>query len=332
MNRGIRASRKFRRSFLSDAIMYITQKSMGFKNSFEPAATSTREVTGNGSLRINDIRYATDHPNSFLDIYIADNDATVKRPTFVYVHGGGFVVGDKTSGDPAAEGEDGFRIVSDPIIAAGYNLVSIDYSLAPKVKYPVPTVQLSQAISFLQDHGAEYGLDMSRFVISGGSAGGQIVGQFANIETNPVYSARIGIEAVTNDNLKAVVFDSALIEISRAARTQAPRPLTNVLFGLAELTYLGYSAASRAEADVFRYVTRDFPPAFIADGNTGTFPDQARDLHHKLDDLGVENAVILPPRRDVVLGHGFMASPSAWTTEYNRRKISFLDRILGRSQ
>ncbi|KQZ86096.1 hypothetical protein ASD56_07495 [Microbacterium sp. Root166] len=256
------------------------------------------------------------------------NDLITKRPTFIYVHGGGFVLGDKISPDPAAQGDGGFGVVRDPIIDAGYNLVSIDYALAPEFKYPVPVIQLSQAIAFLQDHASDYGLNMDQVVIGGASAGGQIVGQFALIESDPIYSERVGIEPVMNGNLKAVVLDSAVIDTSRAGKTQTRKMVTNLLFGLARRAYLGRSARFLREADILGNVTSNYPPTFISDGNTGTFPDQAGDLHNKLNQLGVSNILNVYPRTEVALGHAFMVSPSKFTTDYNRLKVDFLSRIL----
>ena len=72
-----------------------------------------------------------------------------------------------------------------------------------------------------------------------------------------------------------------------------------------------------------------FPPAFIADGNDGTFPDQARELGQRLSVLGVKNAVDLPPIRDGRLGHVYMMGSSLATDRYNRSKLAFLSKILG---
>ncbi len=43
------------------------------------------------------------------------------------------------------------------------------------------------------------------------------------------------------------------------------------------------------ENGVTEHTTSDFPAPFIADGNIATFPDQARSLHNRLDQLGVAN-------------------------------------------
>ena len=89
--------------------------------------------------------------------------------------------------------------------------------------------------------------------------------------------------------------------------------------------YLGADPGRIAEANLIDHVTGDFPPTVIADGNTGTFPDQARDFADRLTRLGVAHELILPSRSEAELGHGYMAQDSWWTDDYNQRKIAFVD-------
>jgi len=279
---------------------------------------------------ISDIKYGDKYPNSYLDVYIAHNDSTVRRPTFVIVHGGGFIVGDKLGGDPNAA-DHTFALGNAPMLDAGYNLVSIGYGLAPEMPYPTPVIQLTQAIEFLKTHGGEYGLDMSRVVLSGGSAGGHIIGQYATVQTNPAYARQLNIApSLSRDQLKAVVFDSAPFDPRRAGRTEAPKLAVDWLFGLCLRTYVGTTNARLDETNLIEHATAEFPPAFIADGNTGTFPDQARDFAGRLDELGVRNALDLYPVSDAILSHSFMSGASSrWTDDYNRRKIEFLRSVVG---
>ncbi|MDO4055137.1 alpha/beta hydrolase [Clavibacter michiganensis] len=304
------------------------QASTGFGNSFEAAAaTETRVV--NGSRLTNDIQYGTRYPNSFLDIYIADNDPSVARPTYVVVHGGGFIVGSKTNGDPNAAGGPPFAVGGGPVLDAGYNVVAIDYGLAPGVPYPTPVIQLGEAIDFLQEHGAEFGLDMSRVVLAGGSAGGHIVGQYANIQTNPDYAGEMGIApTISPSRLEAVVLDSAALVPAKAGYTQEPSLANDFLFDLSLRSYVGTSQHQLAEANIILHAGPAFPPSFITDGNTATFADQAEELSTKLTELGVRNEVDLPPVSNAVLGHAFMYSPSPSTDEYNEKKIAFLADVL----
>lgn len=306
------------------------QTSSGSGNSFEPAAATETKVV-NGAALTNDVQYGETYPNSYLDIYIADGDPSVSRPTFVVVHGGGFIAGSKSDGDPNAAGGDDayFALGSGPVLDAGYNVVAIDYGLAPQVPYPTPVIQLGEAMEFLNSHGADYGLDMSRVVLSGGSAGGHIVGQYAAIQTNAAYADQMGIAPTMDpEHLNAMVFDSAALVPSKAGQTQAPSLVADWIFDLSLRSYVGTSNQRLAEADIVAHVTAAFPPSFIADGNTATFPDQAAELADKLTSLGVANELDVPPVSEAVLGHGFMSAASPSTDEYNEKKIAFLSSIV----
>lgn len=307
------------------------QRSMGAVNSYEPAATGAPTIQ-RGARVTSDIRYGTTHPNSYLDVYIAEDDASTSRPTVVVVHGGGFIGGSKSDGDPNVDGDEAasFAAGHGPVLAAGYNLVLIDYALAPQHPYPTPLHQLDEALAFLLAEGAGYGLDMDRLVLSGGSAGGQIVGQYVNLVTHPAYARRLGITPVLGPSqIRAVLLDSTPFDPGRASGTQAPSRRNNVLFEVSLRAYLR-TPADIADANIIDHATSAYPPVVIADGNVGTFPDQAQDFAARLTQLGVEHELILYPRDEAELGHGFMAQASPWTEDYNRRKIAFLDAVMTR--
>ena len=310
--------------------IYMLQAAAHQQNSFEPEARSSETLVAGNTMLVNDIAYGTQYPNSYLDIYYKDADRTVTRPTYIFIHGGGWIAGSKSQGDPNAASTD-YALGNGPMIDTGYNVVSLGYALAPGAPFPTQVTQVSQAVEFLSTHAQEYGLDMTRVVIGGSSAGGQLAGQFVNIETNPAYATEIGIAPVLRrDALRAVVLDSAALDMSRVGRTEVPVTTSDWAFSLSLRGYVGQPQASTREnaaaqqADVTAHVTANFPPAFIADGNDGTFPDQARDLGKKLTDLGVTNRLDLPPISNGALGHGYMAASSSATETYNTNKLAFL--------
>lgn len=316
------------RDWVDDGLARGLQRSMGAVNSYEPSAPSASTIQ-RGARLASDIRYGSTHPNSYLDVYIADDDPSVSRPTVLVVHGGGFIGGSKSDGDPNAESDEAasFAAGHGPVLAAGYNLVLIDYALAPQHPYPTPLRQLDEALAFLLAEGDRYGLDMDRLVLSGGSAGGQIVGQYVNLVTNPAYARRLGIAPVlVPSQVQAVLLDSTPFDPARASGTQAPSRRNNLLFAVSLRAYLR-SPRDIADANIIDHATSDFPPVVIADGNVGTFPDQAQDFADRLSQLGVAHELILYARDEAELGHGFMAQASPWTDDYNRRKIAFLDAV-----
>jgi acetyl esterase len=84
------------------------------------------------------------------------------RPIFIYLHGGGWTLGDLDSHDTVC------RRIS---IAADCQVVSVDYRLGPEDPYPAPMDDAVAAIRWIAEHGAELGGDPTRLALGGDSAG-----------------------------------------------------------------------------------------------------------------------------------------------------------------
>lgn len=68
-------------------------------------------------------------------------------------------------------------------------------------------------MTFHMENGGKYGIRMDQLVIGGLSAGGQLAGQFMNIQTNPAYAKEMGMKAILGKgDVKAMLFHSALLE------------------------------------------------------------------------------------------------------------------------
>lgn len=313
-------------NFITPApLMSVVQSYKGYGNSYDAPAPEEKMLE-QGHLKISDIEYGKDYPNSYLDVYIVNNDPNIERPTYFFVHGGGWTIGDKKLEDNA---------YYERLLDAGYNVVSINYALSPGYTYPVPLQQLSQAVEFMQEQGNKYGIDMSAVIFAGSSAGGQIVGQFLNVQTNQAYADKIGITPViSQDAIKAAVLDSAALDLERMGKTKSPVASSNWIFYQFSRNYfqkehlLNGTDEYAEQGNVIAHVTEHFPPVFIADGNTGTFPDQAKDLATKLNRLGVTNELYLIDKNKVRLSHVFMDTHSTYTTDYTKKKLAFLRQVL----
>lgn len=110
-----------------------------------------------------------------LDVYEPTGDPVGARPAIVWVHGGSFAVGDKTSPELVDE--------ANTFARKGYFNVSINYRLEPGgcsasaptsncVTAVVEAMQDAQtAVRFLRTNAAVYGIDTARIAIGGSSAG-----------------------------------------------------------------------------------------------------------------------------------------------------------------
>ncbi len=91
--------------------------------------------------------------------------AGAAAPCVVYLHGGGFMLGDLDSSDTNAWG------LCDQ---TGAVVVSVDYRLTPDFPYPAAFEDCYGVLCWLAESGAEIGIDGTRIAFCGDSAGGSL--------------------------------------------------------------------------------------------------------------------------------------------------------------
>jgi acetyl esterase len=96
-------------------------------------------------------------------VYRPEADGPV--PTMVFIHGGGFVIGDIETHDDHA------RLICRDVPAV---VVSIDYRLAPEHKFPAGLEDCLAATRWAAEHIDSLGGDADRLVVGGDSAGGNL--------------------------------------------------------------------------------------------------------------------------------------------------------------
>lgn len=268
-------------------VVGIIQKAMygeSSPNSFEPLNTPGSGMTEAGQYKINDIAYGTEYPNSFLDITYPDADTTVERPTLFYFHGGGFFGGSKDMGDPMAANE--ATALIDDLCAQGFNIVNVDYALVPDYRFPVPLIQMNEAIRFIAGHSDEYNIDMENVVLMGSSAGAIMAAQYATVISSPEYAALLGIApALSTEQVAAVVVDDAPLvydEMTLACKML----IGNYVKGS---IYLDEDELARYEC--IPHMTADYPAAFLLGSE---FRTDMLAMSEKLTELGVEHVLADP--------------------------------------
>ena len=121
---------------------------------------------------IRDIAYGP-HRRHLLDVHLPANDMLAPRPVLLFVHGGGFVGGDK--GGPGRPLYDNIgRFAAE----TGFIGVTMTYRLAPDHVWPTGGEDVALALQFLTANVADYGGDADRLTVFGHSAGGAHVGTF----------------------------------------------------------------------------------------------------------------------------------------------------------
>lgn len=276
-------------------------------NPVEPQNVPDRKVRENGILYVNDIKYGSTYPNSFLDISYPTEDTSVDRPTIVYFHGGGYFGGDKVMGDPLAVNEDSTYLF-DRLVLEGYNLVNINYVLVPDYHFPDPVIQMNEAINYLIDNQAELGLDMGKVIIFGQSAGAIMTAQYGAILSNSDYRQLFPLTEEPKLELAdivALVIDDAPLDMANFDNLQIKLLIANYLedsiyFGNKEMAGM-YNAIS--------YVNGLFPRSFLTAGTDDGFPEDMQELSDRLTEAGVENIYFYTPEEKYGLTmHGYLSN------------------------
>lgn len=86
-------------------------------------------------------------------------------PVIVYMHGGGWVLGNAATHD---------RLVRELAVGAKAPLAFVEYPNSPEARYPVAIEQGYATAQWIVREGASKGLDGSRMAVAGESVGGDM--------------------------------------------------------------------------------------------------------------------------------------------------------------
>jgi acetyl esterase len=96
---------------------------------------------------------------------IKPQGATGMLPVIVYMHGGGWILGNAATHD---------RLVRELAVGARAALAFVDYPNSPEARYPVAIEQGYATAQWITRDGASKGLDASRMAVAGESVGGDM--------------------------------------------------------------------------------------------------------------------------------------------------------------
>jgi acetyl esterase len=101
---------------------------------------------------------------------IKPQGATGMLPVIVYMHGGGWILGNASTHD---------RLVRELAVGARAALAFVEYPNAPEAQYPTQIEMGYATAQWITQHGASKGLDASRMAVAGESVGGNMTAALA---------------------------------------------------------------------------------------------------------------------------------------------------------
>lgn len=262
--------------------------------------------------KVSDIVYAEAGGHKLLlDLYQPGN--TTRPPLVVYVHGGGWRSGSKSSMPLTA------------LVRSGFAIASVDYRLSPVARFPAQVHDIKAAIRFLRAKEADYGYDAARIAISGSSAGAHLA-QLAGVTNgNLELEGEIGGHRAESSGVQAIVAYFGASNFLTILKQSTPYGLGVRVPALQLL--LGGQPEDNPElaklASPAFHVDRSDPPLLMLHGDQDPqMPiNQSHELEGKYRELG------LPVELEVVHGAGH-GGPQFYESARTGRVIEFLNGSL----
>ena len=111
-----------------------------------------------------DVAYDDKSPRQCFDLYLP-HEGDGPFPLLIHIHGGGFAFGDKRD-----DHMDAYLIG----IKRGYAVASIEYRVSGEAAFPAAVLDCREAVRYMKAHAAQYKVDPEKFIVIGGSAGGNL--------------------------------------------------------------------------------------------------------------------------------------------------------------
>lgn len=218
--------------------------------------------------RIDRIPYGPDARWNTLDVYRPRGKAG-KLPVIVNIHGGGYVYGSTKQ----------YQFYCMGLAQRGFAVVSFNYHLAPKYKFPTPVRDTNLVMEWICRKAEIYGFDTDNVVIVGDSAGAQLASQYAVICTDPEY-AKIMEITPPEFTLRAVGLNCGMYDLKKRAGEIPGNKLMIDYFTKDPSVY-------GKKLDVLSHVTEKFPPAYLLSAKGDFLVEQCRPMAELIRSKGV---------------------------------------------
>lgn len=245
-----------------------------------------------------DLKYGPDARNA-LDVFTPTN-ATGPAPVFIFIHGGGFVAGNKRG--PNSPFYDNFMLFAAKNGMVGVNAT---YRLAPANPWPAAPQDIAALVKWVRENIASHGGDPERVFLNGSSAGGAIVGAYlADKKLWP---------SATNPGIKGAMLMAGVYDFTLFAN------------GKGEIAYLGEDKSKYEERSPLTGIMASGVPLLVVHAELDP-PGQVQQAGILYANLCNKN---LCPKRIVLPAHSHMSTVYAVNTDDKQLDNAMLDFMKG---
>jgi acetyl esterase len=240
-------------------------------------------------------------------------------PSILYLHGGGWALGSAKTHD---------RLVRELVTGTDAAIVFPEYSRSPEARYPLALEQVYSVFQWINEHGAEVGLDSTRLAVAGDCAGGNLAAALTLLAKRDGHAPFVGqllFYPITDAELASASYDEFAegFWLRRDAMRWFWNQYTTSLEQRNEIT------ASPLRARLDELV--GLPPALVITAEADVLRDEGEAYASRLREAGVEAVAVryAGTIHDFVMLDALRSSPSAEAAI--RQGTSFLRDVFGRS-
>lgn len=208
-------------------------------------------------IRYDNLPYGPHGKWNLLDVY-RPKACREKLPVIISVHGGGWVYGTKEV----------YQFYCMSLSRRGFAVINFNYRLAPASRYPAQMEDINRVVCWMTEHAREFGFDTENVFMVGDSAGAHMLALYCCICTNPDYGARYDFRPPEDFVPRAVALNCGIYDIVRSLAGENRGKRMRDLLGK------NCSAEGMEFINPVRYITEDFPPAYVMTATGDFLKDQ----------------------------------------------------------
>ncbi len=320
-------------------VLFLSISNLYFSQNFSQVPVKTPPVKSTLLPEIatvsEDIVYKTNRKGKplALDLYIPKNVTTEKLPVLIYVHGGGWIEGDKV-----VHADNYLETTIQKLMAKQYAVISIDYTLLNEsTHFPLPLEDTKDAVRWVRKNADQYNFDTNNIGLFGASAGAHL-SLLAAYTPDKTY---MGSPELSSYSAKVnyVIDHYGPADLNKLFHTRLGTIpvgmiglISKKIVGLQENLVKGISGYDiRKDQDRAIEYLKTLSPAYFVSGGVPTLImqgnkdkivplNQAKKLHRKLNRAKVQNSLV------VIDGgiHGFGTTDKAALDQMTDQMVDFI--------
>lgn len=236
-------------------------------------------------IRIRKVFYG-DEKMQYMNICFKKELMNVKKPLFIYIHGGGWISGITEMRDTWVS----------KWAEQGFFTSSISYTYAPDKTYPAQLHEIFKAIDYIFDKKDEYNIDTDNIVLAGESAGGYYIMYAASAACDPELLTKAGIEFRHKDEfkVKALVSNCGCFKLDDLLNREKPQSkfpdmqmMVPTFLGMERSEAIKWLKTAAGQLSIPK-VTDNYPPMFLIWAERDYLRFESFDLMKILAEKGIK--------------------------------------------